>query len=230
MDGLAATGAAGRPNQFFLEKYEGKFAEKHRVPVEPFEAYVRGLVRNACSANAVFGFKLMSWYLEAFLSRLRGTGVFGGGSATDLAVLRAAFPRLQLVQIVRGNKLQQAISKARALQTGVWKIKGEKLADTPPEFDAVLIADCLNAIARDEQTWSQFFHRNGVQPFVVEYEKLCADYTSTVRNVFEFLKIKLPRTAEIGPPITVRQRDEISAEWEQRYLGLTSDKRQPATF
>lgn len=230
VDGLAATGAAGRPNQFFLEKYERKFAEKHGVPVKPFEAYLRGLVRNASSANAVFGFKLMSWYLETFLSRLRGTGAFGGETATELEVVRAAFPRLRFVQIVRGNKLQQAISKARALQTGVWKVKGEKLADTPMEYDAELIRACLSDIDRDEQTWSRFFTRNGVQPFVVQYEQLCAAYGDTIREVLHFLKIRLPKNATIGSPITVRQSDEISSDWERRFLSLTSDPRAALTL
>lgn len=219
VDGLTATGCAGRPNQFFLEKYEQKFAEKHGVPARPFEAYVRGLVRNASSSNAVFGFKLMSWYLDDFLARVRGS--FGKADAADAEILRRAFPQLQFVQIVRENKLRQAISKARALQTGVWKIKGESRT-AAADFGLELIDECLRDIERDERTWSQFFKRNGLSSLQLHYERLCSDYDGTIRSVFDFLKIKLPHNLQIGAPVTIRQGDEVSADWERRYLSLTS--------
>lgn len=221
VDGLAATGYAGRPNQFFLEKYEQKFGEKHSVDSADFGCYVRGIVRHGSSANAVFGFKLMSWYLESFLGRIRGAGVFGDAGDTDLQLLRHAFPQLQFLQVVRANKLRQAISKARALQTGVWKLKNTTQDAPTAEFDPELIDDCLQAIERDEKTWSDFFSRNHVEPFVIEYERLCANYADSIRSVFDFLKITLPRSMEISSPITIRQSDALSAEWEQRYSTLT---------
>lgn len=229
VDGLSATACAGRPNQFFLAKYEQKFAQKHGVRSADFGGYVRGIVRSASSANAVFGFKLMSWYLDAFLGRLRGTGIFGGPNQSDLQILRFAFPRLQFVQIVRTNKLRQAISKARALQSGVWKVKGEGHG-APEDFDAELIDQCLRDIERDEQTWSRFFDRNAVLPFQVQYEQLCSDYVATIRSVFDFLDIRLPNKVQIGAPVTVRQSDAASAEWERRYLDLTSAVRTGTTL
>jgi hypothetical protein len=32
------------------------------------------------------------------------------------------------------------------------------------------------------------------------------------------LKISLPRGAQIAPPVTIRQSDEISQIWEERFL------------
>ncbi len=220
VDGLAATGYAGRPNQFFLEKYEQKFGEKHGVDSTDFGRYVRGIVRHGSSANAVFGFKVMSWYLAAFLDRLRGAGVFGNAGEPDVELLRRAFPQLQFLQVIRANKLRQAISKARALQTGVWKIKNSTLDAPTPEFDRALIDDCLEAIERDENTWSNFFARNHVEPFLIHYEELCENYADSIRSVFDFLKITLPRSLEISSPSTIRQSDALSADWEQRYLTL----------
>jgi LPS sulfotransferase NodH len=66
--------------------------------------------------------------------------------------------------------------------------------------------------------WYTFFQRNGIDPFEVEYEKLCRDYEATIRGVLDFLKISLPRDARIGPPVTIRQSDEISRIWEERFL------------
>ena len=101
-DGLHATRRAGRPKQFFLRKSEPEYAAAHKLDLSPgFAAYVRDIVRLTTTSNEVFGFKLMSWYLDEFLGRLRDTGEFGGPEASDLELLRNAFPRLLFVHVAR---------------------------------------------------------------------------------------------------------------------------------
>ena len=89
--------------------------------------------------NEVFGFKLMSWYLDDFLARLREAHGFGNSTTSDLELLRSAFPRLRFLRIVRRHKLRQALSTARALQTGLWKVQKGKSIVREPEFDPDLI-------------------------------------------------------------------------------------------
>jgi LPS sulfotransferase NodH len=93
-----------------------------------------------------------------------------------------------------------------------------KTASREPEFDAELIEQSLREAERQENIWYTFFQRIGIAPFRVEYEELCRDYEATVRRVLDFLKISLPRDARIGPPVTIRQADEISRSWEDRFL------------
>jgi LPS sulfotransferase NodH len=217
-DGLRETRRAGRPKQFFLPKYEPEYAKAHGLDVSDFVGYLRGVVTKSATSNEVFGFKLMGWYLHDFLRRLREARLFGDGHATDLDILRNAFPRLQFVQMRRRNKLQQAISKARATQTGLWKIQGGNFASGEAEFDADLIAQCLEDTEREESIWSRFFDGFSIRPFQVEYEELCRDYQGTIASVLEFLEIRLPRKVRVGAPITVRQTDAISRAWEQRFL------------
>jgi LPS sulfotransferase NodH len=160
----------------------------------------------------------MSWYLDDFLGRLRDTGAFGGAATNDLTTLRNAFPRLRFVHIFRRHKLRQALSTARALQTGLWKVQDGKTASREPQFDPELIEQSLREAERQEKIWYTFFQRIGIAPFQVEYEELCRDYEGSIRRVLDFLKISLPRGAQIGPPVTVRQADEISRIWEERFL------------
>jgi LPS sulfotransferase NodH len=215
-DGLHATRRAGRGQQYFLPKFENDLAEKYGLDAQKdFAGYVSGVVEASAFGNRVFSFKIMAWYLQEFVNRLRATGTFGAGS--DLGVLQAAFPRLQFVQILRRDKLQQAISKARAMQTGLWKIQDGNEAHREPEFDPGLIAKCLEDVRKDEAIWSEFFAREEVTPFPVWYEDLCANYETVIRSVLDFLKIKLPRGAEITPPRTIRQSDEVSREWQRRW-------------
>jgi LPS sulfotransferase NodH len=114
-DGLHATRRAGRPKQFFLRTSVPHFAALHRLtPAGNFGAYIRDIAKATATSNEVFGFKLMSWYLDDFLGRLRNTGVFGGTDTSDLDLLRNAFRRLQFVRIGVNCGV---LSKARAVHT-----------------------------------------------------------------------------------------------------------------
>jgi LPS sulfotransferase NodH len=218
-DGLRATRQAGVPKQFFLPKSETRYgAELGLDPDADYPGYVRGIVNTKTTHNEVFGFKLMSWYLDDFLARLRGTRAFADVATDEFTMLRNAFPRLRFVYIVRRHKLRQALSTARALQTGLWKVQGEKTELREPQFDAELIEQSLKEAERQEMIWHSFFQRIGIAPFQVEYEELCRDYESTIRGVLDFLKISLPRGTRIGPPATIRQADELSRIWEKRFL------------
>jgi len=222
-DGLHATRRAGRPKQFFLEKFEADYGAKHGLdPAKDYARYVRGIVSAKTISNEVFGFKLMSWYLNDFLGRLREAHAFGNAGTSDLELLRNAFPRLQFVHVYRRHKLRQALSKARAVQTGLWKVQKGKTIQREPQFDAELIEQCLRDGERQEKAWECFFQRIGIDPFRVEYEKLCQDYEETIRAVLDFLRISLPRRTPIGPPATVRQADDISRAWEERFVAERS--------
>lgn len=207
------------PKQFFLPKSEARYSAELGLNRDAdYATYVRGVVNAKTTRNEVFGFKLMSWYLEDFLARLRRTRAFGGPKTDELSMLERTFPRLRFVHIVRRHKLRQALSTARALQTGLWKVQEGKAELREPEFDAELIERSLREAERQEMIWHNFFRRLGIAPFQVEYEALCHDYESTVRSVLGFLQISLPHSARIGPPVTIRQADELSRIWEERFI------------
>ncbi|HET9418396.1 MAG TPA: Stf0 family sulfotransferase [Chthoniobacterales bacterium] len=217
-DGLTAMQKAGRPKQYFLPEFEERYGEKYGLdPAKDYAGYVRGIVRATSARNNVFGFKLMGSYLQKFLVQLRATGAFGGAGTSDLELLNEAFPRLRFVRIFRGDKLRQAISKARAMQTGVWKIAGGKQTAGHARFDAQLITRCLRDGERQEAIWSRFFTAGRLSPFTVEYETLCRAYSDTLQQVLDFLGISsVPNTAT-GAPTTVRQADDVSEQWYMRY-------------
>jgi len=220
-DGLHATRRAGRPKQFFLPKFEGEYGAKQGLDsTADFGAYVKGIVASSSTCNEVFGFKVMAWYLEEFIDRLKKARIFGGSDASECTVLQTAFPRLRLVQIVRRNKLRQAISKAKAIQSGLWKVQKGNAAIREPVFDEELITRCLEETLKDEQIWQNFFERNDLRPHLVEYETLVQDFEGVIRGVLDFLRIRLPREATIAPPSTVPQTDAISRDWEERYSAL----------
>jgi LPS sulfotransferase NodH len=207
------------PKQFFLPKFVARYGRELGIdPDADYSNYVQAVVNTKTTRNEIFGFKLMSWYLDDFLTRLRSARVFGDGTPDDLTLLRNAFPRLRFVYILRRHKLRQALSTARALQTGLWKVQEGKTTSREPQFDAELIERSLREAERQEKIWQRFFQQIGIEPFQVEYENLCQDYEGTIRGVLDFLKISLPRGTQVGPPVTIKQSDEISRIWEERFL------------
>ncbi len=217
-DGLRETGRAGRPNQFFYSEFQSFFRDRQSLPHDiSFLDYVRAVIKGTATSNEVFGFKLMGAYLDDFLARLRLTSAFGGNETSDLELLYNAFPRLRFIRIWRRNKLRQAISKARATQTGLWKVQPGKDETGQAQFDRALIERSLRSAVEQEKVWDEFFARNQIEPFVVEYEELCREYEATIRATLKFLQITLPRGKKINPPVTKKQSDAISDEWERRY-------------
>lgn len=219
--GLRATRLAGRPEQYFHEQLAHEFAVRYGLDAaRHFTSYVRNIVAAAATPNAVFAFRIESWEIERFVARLRESGEFDPTDGRDINVLRSAFPRLRCIYLTRQDKVRQAISKARAMQTNRWVIDPEKNASGEATFDPALIEQCLRSTTRAEALWSEFFQRNEIEPLSVTYEDLCADYAATVGRVLDFLRIRPPRRFSLGAPTTVRQADATTEEWVARYAAL----------
>lgn len=219
--GLRATRLAGKPEQYFHDQLAPQYAARYGLDAErDFTGYVRGIIAASATPNAVFAFRIESWELERFVARLRKSGEFGSADARELDLLRFAFPRLRCVHLTRQNKVRQAISKARAMQTNLWVIDPEKDLTGEATFDPALIDQCLLSASRAEALWSEFFQRNEIEPLSVTYEDLCADYAATVGRVLNFLRIRPPRGFSLGAPTTVRQADATTEEWVARYTAL----------
>jgi trehalose 2-sulfotransferase len=223
-DGLADTQQAGRPKQYFLPEFEQRYGERYQLrPAKDYAGYIRGIVSANRSRNGVFGFKLMSFYLNEFLRRLRATGEFGSDEATDLQLLNAVLPRLRFVHLIRRDKLRQAISRARAMQTGVWKIAGSVQPIGEPHYDAQLIARCLRDGEREEAIWTRFFANAAAEPLSIEYERLCENYRDTLRRALEFIGAGSVSDGLIVAPRTIRQGNDTSDEWYARYQADTAE-------
>ncbi len=222
-DGLRATGKAGKPKQYFCEKLEARYGAQYQLdPAADYADYVRRVVLAAATPNHVFGCKLMGWDLQPFLARLRRTLAFGPPNAPDLLLLRAALPGLKFIYIRRRDRLRQAISKARALQSDIWRFDQSKQPLSPAEFDPKLISHCIEDVTREEEILSEFFEQSRIKPFFFEYEDFCHDYQGCLEAALKFLGLRVPRGITLRGPLTIRQADATSEEWETRYRALAS--------
>jgi LPS sulfotransferase NodH len=199
-DLLMSTGVAGHPIEYFHpSRMEGLWREWE---VDSIDDYVGRLLAERTGANGVFGAKV-HWgqYNPAFGDRDP----------------RELFPSLRLVSIRRVDRLRQAISWVRALQSEEWRARGGAPAEERATFDAEEIRRKLTRIENDEAGWSGLFERHGIAPLEVTYEQLVEHREETAAAVADHLGLELLDGFRFGPPKLERQADAVSEEWVQRY-------------
>ncbi|MGO9489140.1 MAG: Stf0 family sulfotransferase [Solirubrobacteraceae bacterium] len=250
-ESLLGTGVAGRPREYFEELKETGMPRRpreyfwglrspevirllphdanidqiaQRSPTWSREDYGRHLdwaLKEGTTPNGVFGSKLMWGYFNDFLELMRGIPRFGGMG--DGSLLNTAFPGLTYVFISRSDKVRQAVSLWRAMQTWVWRKEEGAPGDEPLpaqrsvySFDA--IDHLLDQLRRHEDGWRGFFFRIGRQPLPLYYEEVDGDIEGAVTKVLDALGVRRPDDWTPGRRAPSRQSDELSESWVQNYL------------
>ncbi|HLI88052.1 MAG TPA: Stf0 family sulfotransferase [Ktedonobacteraceae bacterium] len=229
-DALKSTGVPRRPLEYFtgvedeelldiLQGFRPDEEQRQPPPGMSYEAYLEWAVRCSTSPNGVCGTKLMWGYFPDFISKVRDIPRFHGLSTLD--VLATLFPHPRYIYVTRHDKLSQAISLWKALQTWAWR-KEDGQEDTfaqgrEPRFHFGAIHHLINILEDYERGWRQFFATNHLHPLTVTYEELTTDHEATMRRVFDYLEIPAPPDLSAARPRTRRQADELSLLWAQRY-------------
>ena len=121
------------------------------------------------------------------------------------------------VWLDREDRLGQAISFARAQQSGEWADFGRE-GGTVPTYDAVAIRSALEAMELGRQGWERYFADEGISPIAVSYEAFVADREAVVRRIIEAVDPGAVLAAtDLGRSTLRRQSDGISAEWRVRF-------------
>ena len=145
---LRETGLPRQPRQYFKDPSVEGIAER-LAPTEPgrperpgeFEAWFRYVLQRGTSPNGVFGAKMMWNYLEDFKTRMAELPGLEDLSFNER--LSAVFPRLKIIFMRRRDKVAQAVSLWKAIQTQRWRTDSESdledhdVAD-PPNSDTTM--------------------------------------------------------------------------------------------
>lgn len=213
-DLLTSTGVAGRPESYFREPDLALWAARLDVPIADdgtvvIRDLVVGALRRGTTANGVFGARIMWGTMDLLVDGLRTAD-----AGRDLDVLEETFGPVQLVHLRRRDVVRQAVSWARAEQTGYWQ-QGDAAA-AEPHLDLDQVGHFVRTIREHEAAWSAWFSEQGARPHVVTYEDLVEDPGATVRGLLDQLGIEPP--AEWAPSSTVaRQSDKVNDDWVRRY-------------
>jgi LPS sulfotransferase NodH len=238
---LAATGVAGRPEEFFEarhpsgfprrpgEFFEGAAAvDRTRVPdaapplhdyadvraAGGFLGHLDAVRRRGTTANGVFGAKLMWMHVGDLLAYAREAGTppaTGLGTLLDVLV-----PGARFVWVRREDGVAQAVSLWKAMQTQAWRDGDGGVPDAEPGYDFAALDHLVGRLAGEDDAWRSWFAASGTAPLTLTYEAIGADPYGAACAVAELVGVTLPTAGEPGPALR-RQADERSAEWARRY-------------
>jgi LPS sulfotransferase NodH len=206
---LASTGVAGRPHEWFWRETEE--ANRRDWGVSRFGDYLASVRDAGTTPNGVFGSKLMWAYLNDLLRRL---GRLGNASSKRSLIARH-FPAARFVWVRRDDVVAQAVSWAKAIQTGRWHHWDRPQPTNDPEYDRGQIEALAREAATHDDGWRAWFAANAIEPLVVCFEDMVADTAGTTRGVLEFLGV--PADDVPIAELTLKAGDRLNEEWIARY-------------
>lgn len=249
-EALRSSGVPRRPEEYFHEssdrtildhlgeRSEG-FNPSPRSPLwsrTAYDRYLDWVFEAGTTPNGVFGAKLMWGYLEDFTSLLRNIPEYRDLPLAEL--LPEVFPDLTFVRVVRANKIRQAVSLWKAVQTATWRQEETDSpkavgalpedSDTPSyqgfvnehrpqlRFHYGAIKHLLNQLIQQEAAWDAFFEHTRIKPVLVLYENFASEIEVSTRNVLEKLDIEVPADLDVEPKMR-SQSDGVNDDWARRY-------------
>ncbi len=249
-EALRHSGRPRRPEEYFLgvedQSIRDHLGERtigsEQPPRSPlwsraaYDRYLEWAFEAGTTPNGVFGAKLMWGYFGEFVSLLRNIPAYRDAPIAE--ILPTVFPDLTLVRVVRANKVRQAVSLWKAVQTATWRedqanAKAASVEDdgTPPyrsfieehrpqlRFHYRAIDHLLAQILAEEASWDAFFEHAHIKPTLVLYENFEADYETSTLHLLERLELEPPQGFEFEPRMK-RQSDRINDDWAKRYSEL----------
>jgi LPS sulfotransferase NodH len=200
------SGVAGFAEDYLADEYVLDYFERWGFSAgdeeSQLERYVRKLMTVRTSPNGVFGVKVHAPHLRHL--------------EIDLHDLLLA-PRYIWIQ--RRDRLGQAISYTMAEQTGAWILDGTYLplreTVAEPRYSYADIRRHLQLLDRDAATWEEYFDRRGLNPHVVVYEDLLADYEQGLLGCLRSLGVAAD--GRMPEPGIRRQASDLNLAWARRY-------------
>lgn len=249
-EALRHSGRPRRPEEYFLGVEDQSIRDhlgERAIGSEPpprsplwsraaYDRYLEWAMEAGTTPNGVFGAKLMWGYFGEFVSLLRNVPEYRDVPLAEL--LPAVFPSLTFVRVVRANKVRQAVSLWKAVQTANWREDQASAnaasieADGSPPYRTFIeehrpqlrfhykaIDHLLDHLLIEEASWDAFFEHSGIRPVLVMYENFAADYENSTLNLLERLDLAPPDGFEFEPRMK-RQSDGVNDDWTRRYSEL----------
>ena len=112
-------------------------------------------------------------YFDRFIGKVRETPQFMERDLSAHDVLNELYPNLYYIWIMRRDKVRQAVSSRKGLQTVVWWKRigdSEPKLDKEPDYNFGAIDYLIQEIMFHEAAWQEYFSQNNLIPFTVIYE------------------------------------------------------------
>lgn len=216
---LEDTGRIGLCREWFQPtEFLGRRRAYGLPPDEAFHTLSRTIVERETSPAGIFSLKIMWETLGYLLQDLRRTDPAAGGMS-DYGLLESYFPHPRFILVTRSDKVRQAVSHVKALQSGHWEYDGEKLAlDTSLlSFDYLAVEEAVETFRSHESSWRRFFDENGIEAMEIEYESFLAEREKILRDSLNFLDLGVPEDFDLPAGTLLKMSDDINRSWALRF-------------
>lgn len=218
-EALRNTGLAGRPGEYFWRDDE-PFLRK-RWGVSSYADYLDKVIEQGSTPNGVFGVKIMmgGGYFEHFVSNLRQLPDQRKKDVSVPEMISSIFPNLHYIWITRRNKIRQAVSWWKAIQSGVWAWTEDQAPSLEQklEFEFDEIDNLVQQLVMRDMSWQDYFSEGEISPFVLVYEDFVSTYESIALQILDYLGIPGSQNVLFGKRKLKKQSDALSEKWVMRY-------------
>jgi len=223
---LKRTGLAGVPEEYFLSsKYGGPWTKMQGE--EATRDFIEQVFTKGATPNGVFGINIMWNYFDEVVEKLHEIPEYSV-LPLDL-LLKKLFPNLHYIWMIRRDKVRQAVSWAKAAQTGIYasyQLERQK-PKQKPIFDFNLLDNLHQLILEGEAGWEDYFRQSSIEPHKIYYEDLAVSLEAETFEVIELLGLTVPKGLKIDNLPIIKQADEINEEWVQKYNDMRKAEQKP---
>jgi trehalose 2-sulfotransferase len=242
---LASTGVAGNPQEYFearadtgMPPHPGYFlAGLPRTgtgirddprpaegpdysdlrAVDSWESHLERTFRSGTTDNGVFAAKLMWSQLPDLEQHAVSVPELAGATGAEL--LGRLFGNPSYVWMRRRDKVRQAISLWRALQTRTWRIESPAadLDERTLYYNFEGIEHLRRRLIADDESWGRFFLHSLIEPLELFYETdLETNPAGAVARVLAHIGVDEPPGWRPAARM-VRQSDGLNEAWHDAY-------------
>ncbi|WP_290522737.1 Stf0 family sulfotransferase [Alcanivorax sp.] len=199
---LYSTGKFGYPLEYFnpvnIPFWQDRAGKKNHIDY---------ILRKRTSPNGCFGIKLHWSQLELFCRFLDQK------SGLDLSDFSFVF-------LTREDKLSQAVSAARAQQSGAYISDVEERGKL--KYNRKLIQKKLSRTINDEASWRYFFALNDIGFLDLKFEDVCRSPDEAVMKIAKHVGIADSDIHVNQAYLKKPQSDNLNSEWKRRFIEESS--------
>lgn len=224
---LRATGRPDEPREYFAGVEDRTVLELLPASAppqphsDPIEARLATVIADATTPNGAFGTKVMWRYmgdLQERLAELEGFAALG-----DVDRLAGLLGDVRFVRVEREDRVAQAVSLWRAVQTRAWRADADEAGEPVYSFGA--IEHLVGRLEADDAAWERWFGEQGVSPLRISYSRLADDPAAVPQRTLDFIGVSDALVGDPPVPSMRRQAGEQSREWADRYRREAQSRR-----
>lgn len=223
---LTATDVAGNPKSWFHDSSISDWQNYFDLALDAslserdvLAVIFRSAVAKGTSNKGMFGLRLQCHSFDFFQEKL---AVLHPSLSSDAQRFHASFGRTLYIYLTRLDKIEQAVSYVKAMQSGLWHAApdGTELERLSPPKEPIYDADAIRGRYEEmtayDQHWEQWFATEQISPLRVNYESLSADPIETSRRILDSLGLNpdFATGLEVG---VLKLADQTSLNWIARF-------------